>query len=196
MQKTIIYFDFSGIHKAFAKIIDTKLQVICAFIARDGEHLTVHKQKDTENVLFTFYSKNKVPSTWDPEKVALARALGYKDPERHGQYIIHDDSDFMNGLWVDSIDFSTDSSFALKKVLKPIISLRIEQASYLDEIPQKYKKLSKLLVPAIDEDFWLSIFFTTRFSEFCMSSLQPIRTSLGYISFQISPLNEEQALRV
>jgi hypothetical protein len=52
--------------------------------------LTVHRQKDADELLFTFYSKDKVPSTWDPMKVEAARKLGYKYPEKHGQYVIHD----------------------------------------------------------------------------------------------------------
>jgi hypothetical protein len=139
MKTTIIYLDFSGKHKPFAKIVDTQSQVICALIARDGEHLTIHKQKIPDNLLFTFYSKNKVPSTWDPMKVELARSLGYKDPERHGQYVIHDDTNFMNGLWIDSFDISTNPT-TFKKVLNPIIGLRIEQSDYLDDVPKKYIK--------------------------------------------------------
>jgi len=190
MNKTIVHIDFSGIHKPFAKIVDMGTQVICALIARDGEHLTVHRQKDFEELLFTFYSKNKVPSTWDPMKVELATKLGYKDPERHGQYIIHDSSSFRNGLWIDSYHFSRDQ-VSMKRVLKPIIGLRVDRKDYLEEIPQKYKKLPKFLLPGSEKDFWLSIFFTSNPSDFKMTALQSISTSLGYLAFQISPLDED-----
>ena len=189
MNKTIVYIDFSGAHKPFAKIVDRKTQVICALIARDGEHLTVHRQKDSDDLLFTFYSKNKVPSTWDPMKVELAKKLGYKDPKRHGQYIIHDSSSFRNGLWIDSYNLASDQ-FSMKRVLKPIIGLRIDRRDYLEEIPQKYKKLPRVLLPSAENTFWISIFFTSNSSDFKMTELQPIKTSLGYFSFQIAPLDE------
>ena len=193
MKKTIVYIDFSGVHKPFAKIVDMGSQVICALIARDGEHLTIHRQKDFEELLFTFYSKNKVPSTWDPMKVELAKKLGYKDPTRHGQYIIHDSSSFINGLWIDSYNFSSDQ-FYMKRVLKPIITLLIKRKDYLKEIPQKYKKLPKFLLLSLEKEFWMSIFFTSNSYDFKMTTLQSISTSLGYLAFQISPLDEDSML--
>jgi len=189
MNKTIVYIDFAGVHKPFIKIVDMPAQVICALIARDGEHLTVHRQKDADELLFTFYSKNKVPSTWDPMKVEEARKLGYKDPEKHGQYVIHDSSSFQNGLWMKRYNFSNDQ-FSMEKILNPIIGLRIEGKDYLEEIPPKYKKLPKILLPGSEKAFWFSIFFTSNWSDFKMASLQPIKTSLGYFAFQISPLDE------
>lgn len=168
-------------------------QVICAFIARDGEHLTVHRQKDSDDLLFTFYSKNKVPSTWDPEKVEIARVIGYKDPERHRQYVIQDSSTFQNGLWIDSYDFSKDD-LSLNKVLKPIIGLRIDRNDYLENIPSKYSKLPKIALQSNEECFWLSIFFTSSLSDFKMTEIQPFKTSLGYFTFKISSLDEESML--
>ncbi|MDZ7699903.1 MAG: hypothetical protein U5R49_24250 [Deltaproteobacteria bacterium] len=193
MKKTIVYIEISGSHKPLLKIVDTDSQVICVLIARDGEHLTVHRQKDSDDLLFTFYSKNKVPSTWDPEKVEIARGLGYKDPERHGQYVIHDSSTFQNGLWIDSYDFSKDD-LSLKKVLNPIVGLRIDQNDYLENIPNKYRKLPKIVLQSNEESFWFSIFFTSSLSDFKMTELQPIKSSLGYFTFQISSLDEESLL--
>ena len=189
MKNIIVYVEISGSHKPLAKIVDMSSQVICALVARNGEHLTVHSQKDSDDLLFTFYSKNKVPSTWDPMKVEVARRLGYKDPERHGQYVIHDSSNFRNGLWADSYYYSKDE-LTPKRVLNPIIGLSIEKNDYLDDIPMNYKKFPEFVLQSTEETFWFSIFFTSRLSDFKMAELSPIETSLGYFTFQISPLDE------
>ena len=63
MQTTIVILDFSGKHKPFAKIVDTKSQIICALIARDGEHLTIHKQKISDNLLIPLEGIIQVAST-------------------------------------------------------------------------------------------------------------------------------------
>ena len=193
MNKTIVYIDVSGSLKPFAKIVDMNMQVICALIARDGEHLTVHRQKDSDDLLFTFYSKNKVPSTWDPMKVDIARKLGYKNPERHGQYVIHDSSTLLNGLWIDSYNF-TKGNFSKKRILKPIIELRINKNDYLDSIPDKYHKLPKIILQSNAETFWISIFFTSNWADFKITDLQPIKTSLGYFAFHICYYDEEQII--
>lgn len=185
MNRIIVYVEISGAQKPLAKIVDMNSQVICALIARDGEHLTVHRQKDSDDLLFTFNAKNKVPSTCDPMTVEIARGLDYKHPERHGKYVIHDSSNFQNGLWIDSYDFSK-GDFSPNKVLKPIIGLRINQNDYLENIPKKYQKLPKIILKSREGTFWFSIFFTSSLSDFKMTELQPIKTSLGYFTFQIS----------
>jgi len=40
-------------------------------------------------ILATYSSRNKPKSTWDAERVGIARKLGYKNPEKHGQYYFH-----------------------------------------------------------------------------------------------------------
>ena len=184
MQKSILCVDRNGHLKPLIKIIDSKNQVICSLIARGGDHLTIHSQADSENLLFTYSSKNKVPSTWDPMRVELARKLGYKNPERHGQYFIHDGSSYHNSLWADSLDFSSDPPSKIR-ILKPIISLNITKKDYLDSIPEKYQGYNNLILSVKEDEFGLSIYFTSKLSEFSSSNLKPIENSLGYLSFQI-----------
>ena len=97
---------------------------------------------------------------------------------------------FQNGLWIDSYDFSKDD-LSPKRILKPIIGLRIDQNGYLENIPNKYYKLPKIVLQSSEVTFWVSIFFTSSLSDFKMTELQPIKTSLGYFTFQISSLDEE-----
>lgn len=190
MDKSIVCLVFSGNHKPIAKIVDMKTQAICALIARDGEHLTVHQQKESEKLLFTYYSKTKVPSTWDSAKVELAKKLGYTDPERHGRYIFHDNSSHRNNLRMNCYNLCGDE-FIIKKVLVPLIGLEIHQGDYLEALPKKYEKLSKYLLPADEPNYWLSISFTSKLDEFEMTDLQPIETTLSYFSFSVNSLDEK-----
>lgn len=87
--ETVIYF--KKIRKAVPviKIVDNgKNQVILAFIGLKGEHLTLHLQKDGK-ILATYSSSDKPKSVWDEERVKIARKLGYRNPEKHGQYYFH-----------------------------------------------------------------------------------------------------------
>jgi len=62
-------------------------QVVLRFIDKD-EHITLHLQTDG-TILKTHYYPDKPSSTWDEQKIEIARALNYQDLERHGSYIDH-----------------------------------------------------------------------------------------------------------
>lgn len=85
----IISFQYEHLKVPILKIIEQpkKNQVIVAFIPFDGEHFTIHDQKDAP--LITYYDKNKIMSSSDKMKVEIARKQKYKNPERHGHYIFH-----------------------------------------------------------------------------------------------------------
>jgi len=61
--------------------------VVIRLLPYGDEHMTIH-QKPDGSLLRTHHSINKPKSIWDRKRVQVARALGYKDPERHGKYII------------------------------------------------------------------------------------------------------------
>ena len=88
-MRSIIYFRYKKIKSPIIKVIDTKSQIVIAFIAFEGEHLTLHPQKDG-SILRTHFSKNKPKSTWDDMRVEAAKVAGYKDPTKHGKYYIHE----------------------------------------------------------------------------------------------------------
>lgn len=52
------------------------------------EHLSLHREDDG-GLLLTHSSPGKPPSVWDELRVQGARALGWRDPERHGTYYQH-----------------------------------------------------------------------------------------------------------
>ncbi len=59
-------------------------QLIVSFIST-RHHLTLHKLT-TGQILFTSHSETKETGVWDEERVRIATKLGYRQPERHGQY--------------------------------------------------------------------------------------------------------------
>jgi len=74
-MKSIICFNINGDLKPFAKLIESNIQIIIALIELDGEHLTVHKKRNSDNFMFTYSDKNKLPRTWDESRIELARKL-------------------------------------------------------------------------------------------------------------------------
>src|SRR5438477_9869820 len=83
-------------------------QVLIAFLQLGGEHITLHAQ-ESGRILRTHYSPEKPKGTWDDTRVAIARSLGFADPERHGKYLAHSplfkfvnyDGYFVSGRRVD-----------------------------------------------------------------------------------------------
>ena len=166
-MKSIVYFDIEGAKKPFAKIVDTNTQVIFALVALGGEHLTVHSQNASDRLLFTDSDKSKIPGIWDRERVELARTKGFRDPEKHGQYIIHRDSRYLDSFLI------------------PIINLSINSNHYLHSIPDKYKRLTEYIIPVEKTDFSLSIFFTSKLDEAKETEMFNITTSLGLFGFDL-----------
>lgn len=73
-------------NKPFLEVDDQRLdQVVLRFIARD-EHITLHLQQNG-SILKTHYYPNKPSSVWDEANVEVARAMNYRQPERHGSYV-------------------------------------------------------------------------------------------------------------
>ena len=68
---------------------DTDKQVLFAFHMHDW-HLTLHKENDG-SLLRTLYDPKKRRRSIDHQYVETARAIGYKDSDRHGNYIAHSD---------------------------------------------------------------------------------------------------------
>ena len=62
-------------------------QVLFAFKIYDW-HLTLHKKEDG-SILRTLYDPTKRRGSIDHQYVETAKALGYKNPDKHGNYIAH-----------------------------------------------------------------------------------------------------------
>lgn len=85
----IVSFKHKAISKPTLEITKNKKdQIIIRFIPYKDEHITVHKRRDG-SLLRTHFSSNKPKSVWDNTRVTAARGMGYKKPEKHGQYVIH-----------------------------------------------------------------------------------------------------------
>lgn len=73
--------------RALAQITENQSQVVVRLIPHGDEHVSIHAQGGS--LLKTYSMPDKPPSTWDTTRVEAARALGYRDPERHGKYADH-----------------------------------------------------------------------------------------------------------
>lgn len=72
---------------ALAQISESRSQVVVRLIPYGAEHVSIHA--GSSGLLKTYSMSDKPPSTWDAARVATARAMGYRDPEKHGAYADH-----------------------------------------------------------------------------------------------------------
>ena len=165
--KSVLYIDIEGSRKPFAKIIDEKSQVIFSPVAVSTDHMTIHKKKDGSGYVFTYSDNDKSERSWDDERVELARKEGYKNPEKHRHYIANRNMAYSDGFTI------------------PLITLHVNKSHYRQSIPEKYAKLSALVIPASSEELELSIYFCSRMGEYVPPSLHTIDTSIGKFAFGV-----------
>jgi hypothetical protein len=179
-KETLVCVNQYGREGALAKIRDLDHQVVVAFIALDGDHLTLHKQEDTERLLTNYWSKNKPQSKADPIKVEIAKCHGYKNPERHSKYFMH--QELVRDRLMSPCLFEAKGDAGGNRVPVPFFGLRLSSANYRYPVPTKYQKMPRVVLSVDSDPFYLSFYFTRDFGEFRDVSLVPIRTSLGYLS--------------
>lgn len=166
-MKSVLYIDVKGNKKPFAKIIDSKNQVILSLVAIDGDHMTIHKTYNESGYVFTYSDKNKVERTWDSAKVELAKKKGYKNPEKHKNYIANRNMAYSDGFSI------------------PLIILHVDENHYLHSTPEKYSKLDEVTIPVRSKDFELSIYFCSRIGEYIPPDLYTVKTSIGTFAFGV-----------
>ena len=133
-NQTILWID----QIAFARIEDSPQSL--KFIVRDheGSHLSVWQK---ENIFrFEFSSNEPLGSTWDNDRLGIARSLGYKNWQKHANYVVN-----------RTMDFFADSDI-------PLISM----AMPLEIKPAKLSLRSKpaICLQAPASDYWLSLYFS------------------------------------
>jgi hypothetical protein len=74
--------------RAVAQITGSVDQVVVRLIPFGSEHVSIHREANGQ-LLKIYTMADKPPSTWDDSRVEVARAMGYQDPKKHGQYADH-----------------------------------------------------------------------------------------------------------
>jgi hypothetical protein len=88
VNETMVFFRHGGVEWPVLKVMESADQVVIVIRSGPNEHMTLHRQDDG-TTLFTHWSEDKPPGTWDETTVEVARKLGYGDPERHAHYYAH-----------------------------------------------------------------------------------------------------------
>lgn len=85
---TLVVFQLGDLKRSVVKVIEKLDQVVIVMRSLVNEHVTLHRQPDA-TLLLTHWSPEKPPGTWDAMRVEAARKLGYRDPDRHADYLTH-----------------------------------------------------------------------------------------------------------
>jgi hypothetical protein len=93
MTESVVFVSHEELERAVVVVIERTLgggrpdlQIVLR--TDPEEHLSLHLE-DEGGLLLTHSSPGKPPSVWDQDRVTGARALGYRDPEKHGTYYQH-----------------------------------------------------------------------------------------------------------
>lgn len=85
---TAVFFRYGALARPVLVVEQRPRDVHIYIRTEPNEHLSLHGQEDG-SVLLTHWSPGKPASVWDEARVRIARAIGYRDPERHGKYYQH-----------------------------------------------------------------------------------------------------------
>lgn len=182
-EVAIVCVSVLGIEGILAKVLDLESQVITTFVNRDDDHITLHTQEGTSHLLVTYYSREKPLSKADPQKVEIAKQLGFKNAERHAQYIMHQEL-APEGLKADYIIPGSGQPKTVKR-LAPFIIIGMTSNDCRCPIPEKYAEIPKVSFSVDTSEFFLSVYFTRDDAEFRGVDLVSIETSLGFLSFGV-----------
>jgi hypothetical protein len=89
MKTTLVHFRHGDLDRPVLKVEerDEPNDVTIVFRTERDEHLSLHRMDD--GILLTHYSPDMACSVHDEARVRAARAAGWNDPERHGNYVAH-----------------------------------------------------------------------------------------------------------
>lgn len=140
------------------EVIDNTNQVVVRFVPYKDEHITIHRYE--ENLLKTHWMSEKPQSVWDEERVAVARKIGYKNPEKHSGYVVH--SPLNKTAMFTFGDHVISRRFALK------------------DLPTKERYVKNATVANINKDNFMLGFYFSRTSIDLKGYLFKIGCSLGF----------------
>lgn len=131
------------------------------------EHLSLHREDDG-GLLLTHSSPGKPPSVWDEARIRGARALGWRDPEKHGTYYQH------HRIYPEA---SPDGW--------PLVGKLIDLAAVRAMKP-KYERAPRIAIAAPAATFMLHVTLTTP-GQVPASEEPRIATAFGELYFRAGP---------
>jgi len=126
--------------------------------------VTLHA-RDGEPILLTIFISDKSPGSLDELRVEAARKAGFRDPERHGKYLSHQELHRIQN--VDGF---------------PLVGFHVDLSSFRDK--PKYARRERVEIEAPSDSFMLWPYLST--PEFPIDSPDEphVNTPLGDIYFR------------
>jgi hypothetical protein len=163
-ETTIVFFRFERSELPVLKVIETSAQVVIVIRSERDEHLTLHREKDGA-LMLTHSSPDKPPSTWDAKRVEAARAVGYRNPEKHANYYTH--RSLFPVIGMDGYE---------------LVARRITLAAA--KPTQKYGRASRITVEAPASEFMLAFHLATIDQPYSAPDEPRVSTHLGDLYFR------------
>jgi len=165
-KTSIIFFRDGDLERPVLKV-ETKgdKRVVIVIRGECGEHLTLHR-KDDGSVIFTHWSADKPVSTWDQARAVTARAMRWRSPERHRNYLSN------RPLYPEPIIGMDGHQLAGRYINLAATSPK-----------EKYQRFDRMTLDAPAPEFMLYIHLSTPGQPFSKPSAPHIATSFGDLYF-------------
>jgi hypothetical protein len=162
-KTTIVYCRHAELERPLLKIIERTDDVTIVIRSERDEHLSLHRMDG--RILLTHYSPDLASSTHDRLRVEAARAQGYRDPERHADYIAH---------WpLHPHVIGMDGHFLCGR------RIYLSQAS----AKPKYERMARIDIEAPASEFMLDFMLATSEQPYSRACEPHVETSFGNLYF-------------
>ena len=167
----IVSFRYIGRIYPLIRVVDNNTDQVVIIFRDRPIHLTLHKED--ENILLTVYDENKPLSGGGKARIAIARKLGYRDPERHAKYIAHQ-------LLYKCIN---DDGYYL-----------MGRTTNLADCPSLNKNKDAIVISCVESEFLLELYLARPENVYSCLDVNYVSTSLGDIYFKIKGVDKKDKL--
>lgn len=163
-KTTLVYFRHGDLERPVLKVEEKPDQAQIIIRSEREEHLSLHDTDD--GILFTHYGPDMASSGHDEARVGAARAWGYRDPERHGNYIAH---------WhLRSNVIGMDGHYLVGR------RISIDRA----QAREKYEAMPRITIDAPAAEFMLTIILATPEQPYSAPDEPHVTTRFGDLYFR------------
>jgi hypothetical protein len=164
-RATAVFFRYGDLARPVLLIEERQRDVHIYIRSERDEHLSLHRERDG-TVLLTHWSPDKPPSVWDDTRIAVARAVGIRDPERHGRYYQH--RPLVPGGFINGDEM--------------LVGKRVDIADA--PARAKYERASRLEIAATAQQFMVRIYISATLPT---PDERHVATAFGNLYFRLQP---------
>lgn len=165
---TVVWVRHGALERPVLRIEEKPNDVQIIIRSERNEHVSLHRAED--GVIVTYYAPDMASSTHDANRISAARAAGYRDPERHADYVMH------RYLWNGPIVGMEGHELCGRRIT-------LERAS----AKRKYDAMPRIVIDAPSTEFMLTFILATPEQPYPRPEEPHVDTTFGQLYFRAEP---------